>query len=51
MGKSRHTKWYDKNSDDYDDNRQQAEDYRERRARRLRSITEKHEELEGDDEE
>ena len=51
MGKSRHTKWYDKNSDDVEDNRIQAEEFRERRAKRLRIITDKHEELESDGEE
>jgi hypothetical protein len=44
LGKSRHTKWYDKNSnDDYYDSRSQAENFKNRRAKRLRTITTKHE--------
>jgi hypothetical protein len=43
MGKSRHIKWYDKNSDEVEDNHIQAEEFRDRRAKRLRTITDKHE--------
>jgi hypothetical protein len=41
MGKSRHRKWNDE-EEDYEDNHQ-AEEFQIRRAKRLRTITDKHE--------
>lgn len=50
MGKSRHTKWYDKsNDDDVYDARHKVDDFKNRRAKRLRTITNKHEELDESD--
>jgi len=44
MSKSKHKKWYDRdNNDDYYDSRSQAESFKNRRAKRLRTITTKHE--------
>ncbi len=49
MSKSKHRKWYDR-EEEYD-SEMKAEEFRERRAKRLRIITDKHEELESDGEE
>jgi hypothetical protein len=47
MGKSRSTKWYDlEDEDDLSEALHSADQFKEKRAKRLRTITDKHEEVE-----